>query len=94
MILAIPAAIGSHLMKVEGPNIIFTVCYPYPRHWLNYSYPQVNVMTKFLVLYIIPLTIIAIFYMNMANHLIVSTKNVPGEMQGTQRQVSVEKYLF
>lgn len=29
--------------------------------------------------------------MNMANHLIVSTRNVPGEMQGTQRQVQCSK---
>lgn len=87
MILAIPAAVGSHLMNIDGLTISFTVCYPFPTHWLGNKYPKVNVMAKFLVLYIIPLAVIAIFYMNMANHLIVSTRNVPGEIQGTQRQV-------
>lgn len=78
---------GSHLLEIKEGTVEITVCYPFPREWLNYNYPKVNVMMRFLILYVIPLTIIAIFYMNMANHLIVSTRNVPGEMQGTQRQV-------
>lgn len=87
ILCAIPAAIGSHLLEIKEGTVEITVCYPFPREWLNYNYPKVNVMMRFLILYVIPLTIIAIFYMNMANHLIVSTRNVPGEMQGTQRQV-------
>ncbi|XP_071051826.1 neuropeptide CCHamide-1 receptor-like isoform X2 [Onthophagus taurus] len=90
IILAIPSAIGSHLVDFEG-RIIFTVCYPFPKNWLNNKYPQVNVMLKFLILYVIPLTIIAVFYLNMANYLIVSTRNVPGEIQGTQRQIRARK---
>lgn len=89
ILCAIPAAIGSHLMEIKEGTVEITVCYPFPREWLNNNYPKVNVMMRFLILYVIPLTIIAIFYMNMANHLIVSTRNVPGEMQGTQRQVVV-----
>ncbi|KAK9746802.1 7 transmembrane receptor (rhodopsin family) [Popillia japonica] len=91
MILAIPAAIGSHLMYIEAPTITITVCYPFPPRWLNNKYPKVNVMAKFLALYVVPLAVIAIFYMNMANHLIVSTRNVPGEIQGTQRQIKARK---
>lgn len=89
ILCAVPAAVGSHLLEIKEGTVEITVCYPFPREWLNYNYPKVNVMMRFLILYVIPLTIIAIFYMNMANHLIVSTRNVPGEMQGTQRQVLV-----
>lgn len=89
IICAMPAAVGSYIMVVTDNtgSVSVSVCYPFPKHWLNNQYPKVIVMLKFLVLYVIPLTIIGIFYMNMANHLIVSTRNVPGEMQGTQRQV-------
>lgn len=92
IICAIPAALGSHLKAIEDRqgNIIFEVCYPFPPSW-GEDYARIMVMLKFLILYVIPLTIIAIFYMNMANHLIVSTKNVPGEMQGTQRQIKARK---
>lgn len=74
-------------IKDKEGTVLFVVCYPFPEDWLDHKYPQVMVMTRFLVLYIAPLTIIGIFYLLMANHLIVSTRNVPGEMQGTQRQV-------
>ncbi|XP_063915438.1 neuropeptide CCHamide-1 receptor [Zophobas morio] len=88
ILCAVPAAVGSHLKDIEGQ---FVVCYPFPTHWLNNKYPQVMVLLRFLILYVIPLTIIAVFYLNMANHLIVSTKNVPGEAQGTQRQIRARK---
>lgn len=88
ILCAIPAAIGSHLMSINEGTISFTVCYPFPKDWLNYQYPKINILMRFLILYIIPLAIIAIFYLKMANYLIISTKNVPGEVQGTQRQVS------
>lgn len=87
ILCAVPAAIGSHIKEIKNGTLEFVVCYPFPEYWLDGEYPKVNVIMKFLILYIIPLTIIAVFYMNMANHLIVSTRNVPGEVQGTQRQV-------
>lgn len=92
IICAVPAAVGSHLKPItdEDGRILFQVCYPFPP-WLGNNYPKINVMMRFLILYVIPLTIIGIFYMNMANHLIVSTRNVPGEMQGTQRQIKARK---
>ncbi|KAF5270749.1 hypothetical protein FQA39_LY01487 [Lamprigera yunnana] len=93
LICAIPAAIGSHLMIVNNPKaaINFTVCYPFPQDWLHHQYPKINVMMRFLILYILPLAIIAIFYLKMANYLIISTKNVPGEVQGTQKQIRARK---
>lgn len=91
IICAIPAAVGSHIKAVPPESPLFFVCYPFPEHWLNHRYPQVMVLSKFLVLYIIPLVIIGVFYLSMAVYLIMSTRNVPGEMQGMQRQVSEKK---
>ncbi|XP_031353932.1 neuropeptide CCHamide-1 receptor-like isoform X2 [Photinus pyralis] len=93
LLCAVPAAIGSHLKKISSPDetISFTVCYPFPQDWLNHQYPKINVLMRFLILYILPLTIIAIFYLKMANYLIISTKNVPGEVQGTQKQIRARK---
>ncbi|KAF5296523.1 hypothetical protein FQR65_LT01513 [Abscondita terminalis] len=93
ILCAIPAAIGSHLMKIgnQEATISFTVCYPFRLHWLDCQYPKINVMMRFLILYILPLAIIAIFYLKMANYLIISTKNVPGEVQGTQKQIRARK---
>lgn len=92
IICAVPAAIGSHLKGIEDNhgNIVLQVCYPFPPWW-GENYPKAMVLMKFLILYVIPLAIIAVFYMSMANHLIVSTKNVPGEVQGTQRQIKARK---
>ncbi|XP_023310960.1 neuropeptide CCHamide-1 receptor-like [Anoplophora glabripennis] len=91
IICAIPAAVGSHIKGVPAESPLFFVCYPFPEHWLNHRYPQVMVLSKFLVLYIIPLVIIGVFYLSMAVYLIMSTRNVPGEMQGMQRQIKARK---
>ncbi|CAH0564396.1 unnamed protein product [Brassicogethes aeneus] len=90
IICAIPAAIGSHLKTFDEGDISFVVCYPYPS-WLNNKYPQVMVLAKFCILYLVPLAIIAIFYICMAVYLIISTRNVPGEIQGMQRQIRARK---
>ncbi|KAF7277145.1 hypothetical protein GWI33_009403 [Rhynchophorus ferrugineus] len=87
-----PALIGSHIRKFsdDDSNLHFEVCYPFPEGWLNGKYPQVMVMSRFLVLYVIPLTIIFAFYLSMALSLITSMRNVPGEMQGMHRQHRAE----
>ncbi|XP_025836439.1 neuropeptide CCHamide-1 receptor [Agrilus planipennis] len=93
IICAIPSAVGSHLRDItDNDGIVrFTVCYPFPTHWLYHNYPKINVLMRFLILYVIPLAIIAIFYLNMAKYLVQSTKNMPGEAQGTQRQIKARK---
>lgn len=93
IVCSIPAAVGSYIRGFpEEGEVKFLVCYPFPPTWLNYAYPQVMVMGKFVILYVTPLAIIAIFYLSMAFYLILSTKNVPGEMQGMQRQVRFLNY--
>ncbi|ERL96297.1 hypothetical protein D910_01794 [Dendroctonus ponderosae] len=88
-----PALVGSHIKAIcdEDGSLCIEVCYPFPEHWMNEAYPQVMVMAKFLVLYIIPLFIIFGFYLSMAISLIMSTRNVPGELQGMHRQIKARK---
>jgi len=45
-------------------------------------YEKGMVMFKFLAYYVIPLCVIAGFYLGMAWHLALSTKNMPGELPG------------
>ncbi|XP_038222779.1 neuropeptide CCHamide-1 receptor-like [Zerene cesonia] len=89
--MAAPAYIGSYLREfVVNPTKKFLVCYPYPVEWGD-QYPKVMVLMKFLVYYSMPLAVIALFYILMARHLVLSTQNVPGEMQGTQRQMRARR---
>lgn len=57
------------------------MCYPFPEEF-GPNYPKVILICRFFIYYMIPLGIIAVFYMLMARHLVHSTKNIPGEMQG------------
>ncbi|ENN77705.1 hypothetical protein YQE_05777, partial [Dendroctonus ponderosae] len=93
VLCAMPALVGSHIKAIcdEDGSLCIEVCYPFPEHWMNEAYPQVMVMAKFLVLYIIPLFIIFGFYLSMAISLIMSTRNVPGELQGMHRQIKARK---
>jgi hypothetical protein len=56
-------------------------------------YGQIMVMVKFLADYAIPLIIITINNNNMAHHLVLSTRNMPGEMQGQSTQIRARKKL-
>lgn len=52
-------------------------------YYLYYTgeyYQKGLVMFKFLVYYAIPLCVIAGFYLGMARHLALSTRNMPGEL--------------
>ncbi|XP_013148164.1 PREDICTED: gastrin-releasing peptide receptor isoform X2 [Papilio polytes] len=90
-VLAAPAYIGSYLRAfVVNPTTQFLVCYPYPPEW-GESYPKTMVLVRFLVYYSLPLAVIALFYILMARHLVLSTQNMPGEMQGTQRQMRARR---
>nr|ALM88311.1 neuropeptide receptor A15 [Chilo suppressalis] len=90
-LLAAPAYVGSYLRAfVVNPTTQFLVCYPYPPEWGG-NYPRNMVLMRFLVYYSLPLAVIALFYILMARHLVLSTQNVPGEMQGTQRQMRARR---
>lgn len=86
-LLALPAAIFSHVQKGPiGPNITIDFCSPFPPEF-GVSYQQSIILFRFLAYYACPLCIIAAFYILMARHLVLSTKNIPGErahLQSTQ----------
>ncbi|XP_024081102.1 neuropeptide CCHamide-1 receptor isoform X2 [Cimex lectularius] len=88
---AMPAAITSYIRVFKrGNTTLFEACYPFPEEW-SPTYPTSMVIAKFLVYYAIPLTVIGCFYILMARHLILSTKNMPGELQGQARQIKARK---
>nr|XP_018898689.1 PREDICTED: neuropeptide CCHamide-1 receptor-like [Bemisia tabaci] len=93
-VFALPAATLSFLDEKTNPNRtkIVLVCYPYPRDTIfGESYPKMMVLFKFLIYYAIPLSIIACFYTSMARHLLISTRNMPGEISGQVRQIRARK---
>nr|XP_029724258.1 neuropeptide CCHamide-1 receptor-like [Aedes albopictus]XP_029724259.1 neuropeptide CCHamide-1 receptor-like [Aedes albopictus] len=91
IIFAVPAILGSHI-RTEKVNKDVTIdfCYPFPGKW-GPEYARGIVLGKFLAYYAVPLCIIAIFYALIARHLIHSAKHVPGETQGTVRQVKARR---
>lgn len=50
------------------------------------EYRKGLVLFRFLAYYAIPLCIIAGFYLGMARHLELSTRNIPGELPGAPHQ--------
>ncbi|GAB6018383.1 hypothetical protein CHUAL_000099 [Chamberlinius hualienensis] len=87
--LALPTAILAYVRTIDEYG--FKVCWPYPEYIWN-KYPQFNVISKFLVYYLIPLLTISCFYVAMACHLYISSKNVPGEVHSqTTKQVEARK---
>lgn len=65
-------------------DVHINICYPFPEE-LGKNYARFIVTFKFLSYYAIPLSIIGIFYVLIAKHLIRS--HVPGEIQSAHRQV-------
>ncbi|XP_075210775.1 neuropeptide CCHamide-1 receptor-like [Lycorma delicatula] len=91
LLCALPAAISSHIREFkDGNKTLFKACYPFPTEF-GMFYPRTVIMAKFLFYYAIPLSIVAVFYSLMARHLILSTRNMPGEMQGQVRQIRARK---
>lgn len=70
--IAIPGAYTSHVMKYPTSNDTFVqICYPFPLEWIDW-YPKIIVMTKFILLYIIPLLFISVSYAMLARHLLLT----------------------
>lgn len=79
MFLAIPEAVFSdlHPFHEESTNQTFISCAPYPHS--NELHPRIHSMASFLVFYIIPLSIISVYYYFIAKNLIQSAYNLPVE---------------
>ncbi|XP_011635830.1 neuropeptide CCHamide-2 receptor-like [Pogonomyrmex barbatus] len=82
IILAMPAAFFSYVSSIQlNGNHSILICNPFPEEFGD-VYEKGMVMFKFLAYYVIPLCVIAGFYLGMAWHLALSTKNMPGELPG------------
>ncbi|KFM78411.1 [Phe13]-bombesin receptor, partial [Stegodyphus mimosarum] len=79
ILLATPGAYVSFLWEVPvSKDKVIYVCYPFPQNLMPW-YPRVVVITKFMLLYGIPLILIASFYVMIAWHLMLSSRNSIGE---------------
>ncbi|XP_011500077.1 PREDICTED: gastrin-releasing peptide receptor-like [Ceratosolen solmsi marchali] len=87
---ALPASFSYIRIFRVNKNITFMTCYPFPETF-GPNYPKTVLIGRFCILYVFPLSIIAVFYMLMAQHLVQSTKNIPGEMQGQVKQIKARK---
>lgn len=71
-------------MIILFSNRTITICTPFPNATTSKIYVKYNVVMKSLTYYIIPLLIIASFYILMAIKLRASAKEMPGENKGAQ----------
>lgn len=88
MLLAVPEAVFSELAYInDTDNATFTACIPYPM--TDDMHPKIHSVMIFLVYFLIPLSIISIYYYHIAKSLIKSAHNIPGEYsEHCKRQVS------
>ncbi|XP_026822094.1 neuropeptide CCHamide-1 receptor-like [Rhopalosiphum maidis] len=94
VVLATPSATFSHLATelIPNTNVTIVYCYPFPKT-LGDGYARGMIMFKLLAYYVVPLFVIGCFYLLMAHHLMVSTRNMPGELQhaGQSGQIRARK---
>ncbi|XP_077148926.1 neuromedin-B receptor [Ranitomeya variabilis] len=93
MLLAVPEAVFSEVAHINGSdNVSFTACIPYPQN--DDMHPKIHSVLIFLVYYLIPLTIISVYYYHIARTLIKSAHNIPGEYsEHSKRQMETRKRL-
>lgn len=92
LVLAVPEAIFSdlHTFNITSTNESFVTCAPYPH--AGELHPRIHSMASFLIFYVIPLLVIAVYYTFIAQSLINSASNLP--MEGnTHAQQQVLIYL-
>lgn len=71
----------------DNMNVTFVNCVPYPLS--NQMHPKIHSVMIFLVYFLIPLTIISVYYYHIARTLIRSAHDMPGEVsEHTKKQVS------
>ncbi|MEQ2240661.1 hypothetical protein ILYODFUR_017455 [Ilyodon furcidens] len=93
VLLAVPEAIFSQVVSMQSPqghrdnmNVTSLNCVPYPLS--NQMHPKIHSVMIFLVYFLIPLTIISVYYYHIARTLIKSAHEMPGEIsEHTKRQV-------
>ena len=93
MIIALPEAIFSNVYTFQDPdkNVTFKVCASYPVS--ERLLQEIHSLLCFLVFYIIPLSIISVYYSLIARTLYKSTLNIPTEEQShARKQVCIHQH--
>ncbi|XP_068071777.1 neuromedin-B receptor isoform X1 [Danio rerio] len=75
VLLAIPEAVFSQVVHMPDKNTTFTACVPYPLS--NEMHPKIHSIMIFLVYFLIPLSIISVYYYHIARTLIKSAHDMP-----------------
>ncbi|XP_067844536.1 neuromedin-B receptor [Heptranchias perlo] len=93
MILAIPEAVYSQVVQHHtGENGSISSCEPYPLS--DKLHPKIHSVLIFLVYYLVPLGIISVYYFHIAQSLIKSAHDMPGESsEHAKRQMETRKRL-
>ncbi|XP_004442149.1 PREDICTED: neuromedin-B receptor [Ceratotherium simum simum] len=93
VLLAVPEAIFSEVVHIGSlENGSFTACIPYPQ--TDELHPKIHSVLIFLVYFLIPLTLISVYYYHIAKTLIKSAHNLPGEYnEHTKKQMETRKGL-
>ncbi|XP_004587336.1 neuromedin-B receptor [Ochotona princeps] len=93
VLLAVPEAVFSEVARIDGlDNSSFTACIPYPQS--DELHPKIHSVLIFLVYFLIPLSIISVYYYHIAKTLIKSAHNLPGEYnEHTKKQMETRKRL-
>ncbi|XP_029985368.1 neuromedin-B receptor [Sphaeramia orbicularis] len=95
VLLAVPEAVFSQVVTMTGhrdSNVTFVNCVPYPLS--NELHPRIHSVLLFLVYFLVPLSIISVYYYHIARTLIRSAHDMPGEVSDhTRRQMETRKRL-
>ncbi|XP_035685542.1 gastrin-releasing peptide receptor-like [Branchiostoma floridae] len=96
MSLGIADVIHSDVVTFTSPNstnqswITIKSCMPNPFE-LTPVYPRAQTIGQFAVLYCVPLMTIAAFYILIARHLLITSRNIPGRNSSVARQMETRK---
>ncbi|XP_068173298.1 gastrin-releasing peptide receptor [Antennarius striatus] len=94
LVLAIPEAIFSdlHSFNISSTNETFVTCAPYPH--TGDLHPMIHSMASFLIFYIIPLLVISVYYIFIAQSLMKSASDMPVERNmHARKQIESRKRL-
>ncbi|XP_061667915.1 neuromedin-B receptor [Syngnathoides biaculeatus] len=94
ILLAIPEAVFSQVVHMQRgtENVTFINCVPYPLS--DQTHPKVHAVVLFLVYFLVPLTVISVYYYHIACTLMHSAHDMPGEVsEHTKRQMETRKRL-
>ncbi|KAI8520370.1 hypothetical protein Bbelb_001240 [Branchiostoma belcheri] len=92
MSLGIADVVRSEVIVMSQNNTNYTMksCMPFSLELMP-VYPRAQTMAHFALLYCVPLMTIAAFYILIARHLLVTSRNIPGRNSSVVRQMETRK---